>query len=146
MAESTRADIEIEASPAEIMAVIADFAAYPDWAAGIQAAEILDRDPAGRPHRVRFRLAAGPVKDDYVLVYDWDGDSSVSWQLEQAQAQRSQRGSYRLEAAGQTTRVHYELAVELAIPLPGLLKRRAEGRIIDTALKGLRARVTAGSR
>jgi len=50
-------------------------------------------------------------------------------------------GAYRLDQAGDATKVTYELAVGLAIPMIGMLKRRAEKTIIDTALKGLRNRV-----
>jgi ribosome-associated toxin RatA of RatAB toxin-antitoxin module len=143
MAESTSASRDIEASPAEVMAVIADFPSYPQWASGIVSAEVLESGPAGRASRVRFRLESGPVKDDYVLAYDWEGDSGVTWQLEQSRTQRSQRGSYRLEPAGGSTRVTYQLSVELTVPLPGMLKRRAEARIVSTALDGLAKRVSA---
>jgi hypothetical protein len=36
--------------------------------------------------------------------------------------------------------VTYELAVAVRVPMPGMLKRRAEKIIIDTALKGLKTR------
>ena len=51
-------------------------------------------------------------------------------------------GSYSLDAvdAGRT-RVTYQLSVELKLPLLGMLKRKAEKVIVDTALKGLKRRV-----
>jgi hypothetical protein len=50
-------------------------------------------------------------------------------------------GTYRFEPDGDSTRVHYELTVELAVPLPGLLKRRAAGLIMGSALKELKKQV-----
>ena len=137
----------IEALPSVIMAVIADFAAYPEWASGVRAAEVLQTGADGLAEQVRFTLDAGLIKDSYVLAYTWQGDEQVRWELaERGSAVSEMSGAYRLDQAGDATKVTYELAVGLAIPMPGMLKRRAQKTIIDTALKGLRTRVqrTAG--
>ena len=79
------------------MAVIADFAAYPEWADQVKSVEILDTDAAGRPERVRFQMDAGPIKDSYTLDYTWAPDGrSVSWTLVKGQIQKAQNGSYAL--------------------------------------------------
>ena len=126
------------------MAVIADFGAYPQWATGVRSTEVLDQDADGRASRVRFSLDAGVIKDNYVLGYDWDGDVQVSWELAEAGSVISEMsGAYRLADRGDTTEVRYELAVGIRIPMIGMLKRRAEKTIIDTALKGLKSRAEA---
>ena len=125
-----------------VMAVIADFAAYPQWASAVRAAEVLGEQAAGRASQVRFTLDAGVVKDTYVLGYDWDGDAGVRWHLAEAGSVISAMdGGYLLADRDGATDATYELAVDLRIPMPGLLKRRAEKTIIDTALKGLKNRV-----
>lgn len=142
MADKTSSTMTIDAPRAVIMAVIADFAAYPQWATGVRAAESLDVGPDGRAERVRFTIDAGIIKDSYVLSYVWDGDQAVRWQLaERGVSVSEMTGAYLLEDAQSATKVTYELAVGLAIPMIGMLKRRAEKTIIDTALKGLRTRV-----
>lgn len=144
MADRTTASTTIAAPPAVVMAVIGDFPAYPEWASAVRSADVLARDGAGRASRVRFDLDAGLVKDTYVLGYRWDGDSSVQWDLAEAGAVVSgMSGGYRLVPGDRGTEVTYELAVEVRIPMPGILKRRAEKMIIDTALKGLKQRVEA---
>jgi hypothetical protein len=88
-------------------------------------------------------LDAGAVKDDYVLDYTWEGDRRVDWTLVRGQMQKKQDGSYVLvESAGSTT-VTYTIAIDLTIPMLGLIKRRAEKVILDTALKELKKRVEA---
>lgn len=145
MADATSSSISIAAPPEQVMAVIADFAAYPQWAEQITTVEVLDADPAGRAERVRFRMDAGPIKDSYTLDYVWASDGrSVRWSLVKGQIQKAQNGSYRLAAGGETTTVTYELAVDLNIPMIGMLRRKAEKVIIDTALKGLKRRVETG--
>ncbi|MHB2024604.1 MAG: SRPBCC family protein [Mycobacteriales bacterium] len=146
MVERTRAQIHIDAPATEVLAVIADFAAYPQWADGVKAAEVVETGADGRPARVRFRVDAGPVKDTFTLGYDWHGQEGVSWVLVDGQMQRSQDGHYRLRPDGAGTEVTYELSVELAVPMPGMLKRRGEKRIVATALSGLKARVESARR
>jgi hypothetical protein len=141
MAARTSSRIVIAAPRPAVMAVIADFAAYPQWASAVRAAEVLEQE-AGRASRVRFTLDAGPVKDTYVLGYDWDGDAAVHWHLAEAGSVVSAMdGGYLLADTGGGTETTYELSVDIRIPMLGLLKRRAEKTIIDTALKGLKNRV-----
>ncbi len=124
------------------MAVIADFAAYPQWASAVRATEVLSEQAAGRASQVRFTLDAGVLKDTYVLGYDWDGDAGVHWHLaEPGSVISAMDGGYLLADRSGGTEATYELTVDLRIPMPGLLKRRAEKTIIDTALKGLKNRV-----
>jgi hypothetical protein len=142
MADKTSSTMTIEAARPVIMAVIADFSAYPQWASGVRSAEILETGQDGRAERVRFTIDAGVIKDSYVLGYTWQGDEHVRWDLvERGSAVSEMSGAYRLDESGDATKVTYELAVGLAIPMIGMLKRRAEKTIIDTALKGLRSRV-----
>jgi hypothetical protein len=123
------------------MSVIADFAAYPDWATGVRSAEIISSGADGRPAAVRFELDAGVIRDRYTLAYRWEGDAAVRWDLSQPGSMISEMsGGYLLAGDGGGTRVTYELAVGLRVPMIGMLKRRAEKTIIDTALKGLRSR------
>jgi len=141
MADQSTQSIVIDAPPAAIMAVIADFPAYPEWAGSVKSAEVLSTGPDGRAAQVRFQLDAGPVKDEYVLDYTWTGDERVDWQLVRATMQKSQQGSYVLVPRGDSTEVTYHLAVDLVIPMLGMLKRKAEKVIMDTALKELKKRV-----
>lgn len=143
MAEQSTQSVEIDAVPEKIMAVIADLPAYPEWAKAVRATEILATDDAGRPSRVRFSLDAGPVEDEYTLAYDWADDGlSVSWYLVKGQMQKAQRGRYLLEPVNdERTKVTYTLSVELVLPMIGMLRRKAEKVIMDTALKELKRRV-----
>lgn len=141
MSSRTASSIQVEAPKAEVMAVIADFAQYPRWATALRSAEVLDTGPGGRARTVRFGLDAGPVRDSYVLAYSWDGDTRVSWQLaEPGSVITEMAGGYRLADRGAGAEVSYELTVGVRMPMPGLLKRKAEKMIIDTALRGLKAR------
>ena len=143
MAEQTTSSIVIDAPAAEVMAVIADFPAYPEWAQGMKQAEVVEEGPDGRAEQVHFELEAAPIKDSYTLAYDWQGDSAVRWNLVEGKMLKAMEGAYELRPSGDGTEVTYRLAVEVSIPMIGMLRRKAEKVIIDTALKGLKKRVEA---
>ncbi|MGN6252337.1 MAG: SRPBCC family protein [Marmoricola sp.] len=142
MAEQTTSSIVVDAPADQVMAVIADFPAYPQWAQGMKQVEVLATTPEGRGEQVRFELDAAPIKDSYTLAYDWDGDRSVRWHLVEGRMLKAMKGAYELAPAGAgSTEVTYRLSVEVSIPMIGMLRRKAEKVIIDTALKGLKKRV-----
>jgi uncharacterized membrane protein len=146
MADATTSSITIGADPDRVMAVIADLPAYPQWVDQVKSVEVLGTDATGRPERVRFQMDAGPIKDNYTLDYTWGPDGrSVSWKLVKGQIQKAQNGSYLLVGSSGETTVTYSLAVNLNIPMIGLLRRKAEKVIIDTALRSLKRRVESDS-
>ena len=148
MAEQTSSSIVVDAPAADVMAVIADFPAYPAWAKGVTVSEVRssfdadDPEARGRAREVFFALDVAPIKDEYTLAYVWQGDRQVTWTLVQGKMLRSLDGAYVLdERTPGRTEVTYRLALDLSIPLIGMLKRKGEKILIDTALKGLKKRV-----
>ena len=142
MADRTSSTIRIKAARPEVMAVIADLESYPEWAGGIRDIAVLETGEDGRPAMARLTIDAGPIKDTYGLSYEWDGDETVRWVLaEKGNVVTSLHGSYRLADHDGGTEVTYELAVDYRIPMIGLVKRKGEKMIIDSALKGLKRHV-----
>ncbi|WP_328531590.1 SRPBCC family protein [Nocardioides sp. NBC_00368] len=141
MADQTTSTIVIEAAPSAVMAVIADFKSYPAWAKGMQEVNVIETGVDGRAEQVRFVLDVAPIKDEYTLAYDWDDDRQVTWSLVKGNLLRSMDGAYVLRDLGGRTEVTYRLALDLSIPLIGMLKRKGEKVLIDTALRGLKQRV-----
>jgi ribosome-associated toxin RatA of RatAB toxin-antitoxin module len=146
MADQSTQSITIHAEPASVMAVIADFDNYPVWAGSVKKAQVLEHGADGRARRVAFTLDAGVVRDQYELEYEWDGNARVDWNLVSGHMMRAQEGSYVLErTTDDGTLVTYSLTVDLAIPMLGLLKRKAERVVMDTALKELKKRVESAA-
>jgi ribosome-associated toxin RatA of RatAB toxin-antitoxin module len=142
MADQTESSITIAAPAADVMAVIADFEAYPEWNDEVKLVEILSvYEDTEQPAEVRFVLDAGAIKDDYVLEYDWVSATELHWHLVKGDMLKAMDGVYRLTPAGAGTEVSYRLAVDVKIPMIGMIKRKAEKVIIDRALKGLKVRV-----
>lgn len=136
----------IGGSPDQCFEVLTDFERYPEWAADIKAVTVDGRDPQGRPLEVTFRAAAFGRSTSYSLRYDYSSaPRQLAWVQVAGDLTRRLDGSYELSPSGDGgTEITYRLTVDLKVPLPGFVKRRAEGRIMGTALRELKARVEGG--
>lgn len=143
MSERTKSSIDIAAPPEAVLAVITDFEAYPEWAGEVKQARIEERDDAGRATRAWYRMDAGALRDEHTLAYEYPSDAEVRWSLVSSNMMRALDGSYVVEATGSGSHVTYQLAVDVKLPMVGLLKRKVEKLIIDRALSGLKKRVEA---
>jgi hypothetical protein len=142
MAEQTTSSIVIDSDPATIMEVIGDFPSYPGWAKGVRVADVVSEFESGWAERVHFHLDVPPIHDEYTLQYVWDGYDEVSWWLVEGKVLTHMDGTYLLRDQGDgSTEVTYRLALDLSIPLIGMIKRKGEKMIIDAALKGLKKHV-----
>ncbi|MFI0407167.1 SRPBCC family protein [Actinomadura sp. 3N508] len=142
MADRTSSSITVKAGKAEIMAVIADLEAYPEWASGIRGISVEETGEDGRATHAKFTFDGGVFIDTVGLAYTWEGDDHVTWTLvDPGSVVTKLHGSYTLDERNGATEVTYELSVDVRIPLIGMMKRKAEKRIIDSALKGLKRHV-----
>jgi uncharacterized membrane protein len=141
VADQASSSITIAAPAEKVLGVIADIPSYPEWTGQIKSATVVEEGPQGKPKSATFVMDAGVLKDEYTLEYDWKPDG-VSWHLVgKSTVQKSQVGSYTLADKGGSTEVTYKLAVDIAMPMIGMFKRKAEKMIMDTALKELKKRV-----
>jgi hypothetical protein len=133
----------IRGTPEHCYEVLTAFEAYPQWAADIKSVTIDERDDQGRAVRVTFRAAAFGRSTSYTLRYDYHAaPAELSWTQVAGDLTRRLDGSYELVSSGDgATEITYNLVVDLKVPLPGFVKRRAEGRIMGTALRELKSRV-----
>jgi ribosome-associated toxin RatA of RatAB toxin-antitoxin module len=139
MADEAHEHITVGVAPERVYAVAVDFERYPDWARDVKQVEVLERDDQGRGAKVEYRVAALGRSIRYVLAYDYgEAPTAFSWHLDESDTLRRLDGRYGFEPEDGGTRVAYDLAIDLAIPLPGLIKRQAARMIVATALKELK--------
>ncbi len=143
MAIKETREIVIEASTEEILDVIADFEAMPEWSGPHQSAEILETGDDGRPSQVKMKVKTAGITDEQVVAYTWSGNE-VSWKLVSSAQQKSQDGKYTLVPKGakeEATLVKFEVSVDPNVPLPGFVLKRAIKGTMDSATQELRKRV-----
>lgn len=147
--EYTQVTTRVPASPLRCYEIAVDLESYPSWADGVALVEVLESDDDGRPTLARFVAEAVGRQTEYTLAYDHSGaPASMSWVQHRGDITRRLDGSYRFRDTGETgvgdeaiTEVTYELAIDLALPLPGFVKRRVESKIVHAALTGFRAEI-----
>jgi ribosome-associated toxin RatA of RatAB toxin-antitoxin module len=144
--DQTSAGMLMRAPPERCFAAVVDVERYPEWAADIKSVEVQARDGEGRPKVVAFRAAAFGRSTRYRLAYDYSrAPTELAWRQLQGDITSRLEGAYRFDPTEDgDTEVTYRLAAELIVPIPGFVKRRAEGRIVQTALGELKARIERG--
>jgi ribosome-associated toxin RatA of RatAB toxin-antitoxin module len=140
MAVSDSREVVIEATPTEILGVIADVETSPDWTPQQQSVEILERGEDGKPRRVKMKVKTAGISDEQVVEYTWT-DDSASWTLVSAGQLKSQEAKYTLTPEGDKTKVKFELTIDPSVPLPGFILKRAIKGAMETATDGLRKQV-----
>lgn len=140
MAISESREVVIEATPQEILDVIADFDSLKEWSSAHQSAEVLNTGDDGLPREVKMKVKTAGITDEQVVAYTW-GDNTVSWTLVSSGAQRAQDGKYVLTPEGDKTRVKFDFTVDPTVPLPGFVLKRVVKGSMETATDGLRKQV-----
>jgi len=140
MATSDSREVVIEASPEEILDVIADVESTPTWSPQYQSSEVLEAYDNGRPKRVKMKIKTAGISDEQVVDYTWAGDR-VGWTLVSAGQLKAQDASYTLTPDGDKTKVRFDITIDLSIPLPGFVLKRVMKGAMETATDGLRKQV-----
>jgi ribosome-associated toxin RatA of RatAB toxin-antitoxin module len=134
MAETASETIQIAAPPARVWQIAADVERYPEWVRDVKDVLVRSRDEQQRPSEVEFWASALGRSTHYTLAYDYSQAPDVlAWKMVRGDIQRAIEGAYYLSATDDGgTEVRYDLSIELASPLPGFVKRRAEVRILNS--------------
>ena len=143
MSEASKNSIQIDAPLADVAALLFDPAGYPEWSTAIQSASVLEKDGEGRATKIEMMIKAGQVKDRVILDYDWSkAPNALTFALDDADMLTEMTGGYTLTDNGDdTTKVEYELTVALSMPVPAMMRTKAERDTIDLALKELKAKL-----
>ncbi len=141
MADNSAGSISIEAPFEAVTAILFDIAKYPTWSTSIKSVEILATDDQGRATSAKLSIDAGMMRDRVSLDYDWTlAPGKLSFSLSDADLLTGMDGAYIIEAQdSDTTKVTYELTVSLSMPLPAMMRTKAEKTTIDQALAQLKA-------
>lgn len=87
-----------------------------------------------------MKVKSAGITDEEVIEYTWT-DSKVSWTLVSAGQLKAQDASYTLTPDGEKTKVRFDIKVDLSVPLPGFVLKRAMKGAMETATDGLRKQV-----
>ena len=142
MADFSSNSITIEVSAGDVATVLADLENFPSWSSAIKQVEVHDRDGSGRPTSATVKIEAGVLKDRAKLNYDYSNfPKEISFALEEADLMTEMTGSYEIVGDGDETEVTYKLHVEVSMPVPEMMRKKAEQATIDAALSQLKKKL-----
>jgi uncharacterized membrane protein len=142
MSNPTTATVTIAASADDVRAVLFDIANFPTWSTSFKSVNVLAANGEGRPTQVKLSVDAGALKDKPTLNFDWSGyPDRVDYSLEDADLLTDMSGAYIVKDNGDETEVTIELTVALSMPVPEMMRTKAEKATIDLTLKQLKEKL-----
>lgn len=137
----TRSTIIIEAPLAQVAEAIASVGTYPNWSSSMKAVKILEGDSV-KPSKVEMSLSSGALRDEAILLFDWSAfPAALSFTLESADLLTAMDGRQELKSIGDETEISYSLTVALSMPVPDMMRLKAEKAVVDQTLKELKAHI-----
>jgi hypothetical protein len=131
--------VEIDAPIETCYAAIIDYETFPSWQGAVVDTEVLDWDAKGRGKRVRLFVDAKIRKVDYTLDYSYDEPKRIEWDFVEGNGINAADGHYLFEdLGGDRTRATYKLGLEVGIPLPGPVARRAHKSTLKGSVEDLK--------
>ena len=132
MTDLSKSLISIDAPIADVQKALFDLDKYPEWSTQIKSAEALARDDQGRITKVKMSIDAGMMKDRLTLDYDWSqAPNKLSFSLDEADLLTGMDGIYTITSVDEdTTEVSYELEVSLSMPVPAMMRQKAERQLL----------------
>ena len=139
MSELSSGNITIDASISEVQAALFELTKYPEWSTSIKSVEVLATDEQGRLTSGKFVIDAGMMKDKVTLDYDWsEAPGKLSFSFNDADLLTGMEGSYSIKKIDEdTTDVTYEMGVEISMPIPAMMRKKAEQTTIEIASRRL---------
>ncbi len=131
--------VEIDAPIETCFAAIIDYETFPSWQGAVVDTEVLDWDKQGRGKRVRLFIDAKVRKVDYTLDYRYEQPERIEWEFVEGNGINDADGHYLFEdLSGGRTRATYKLGLEVGIPLPGPVARRAHKSTLKGSVEDLK--------
>ena len=142
MSNPTSSTVTIAASADDVRAVLFDIANFPTWSTSFKSVTVLASNGDGRPTQAKLSVDAGALKDKPTLNFDWSAyPDRVDYSLEDADLLTDMTGSYIVKDNGDETEVTFELTVALSMPVPEMMRTKAEKATIDLTLKQLKEKL-----
>ncbi|HMA27874.1 MAG TPA: SRPBCC family protein [Solirubrobacterales bacterium] len=131
--------VEIAAPIETCFAAIIDYETFPSWQGAVVDTEVLDWDNEGRGKRVRLFIDAKIRRVDYTLDYSYEEPVRIEWDFVEGNGISDADGHYLFEdLGGDRTRATYKLGLEVGLPLPGPVARRAHRSTLKGSVEDLR--------
>ncbi|HZQ32579.1 MAG TPA: SRPBCC family protein [Mycobacterium sp.] len=132
--------IEVAASPETIMAIVADFEAYPEWNDEIKGCWVLARYDDGRPSQLRLDVSVQGMDGSYICAVYYPSPAEIYTVLQQGDLFSKQRQNFSVVGMGPTSLLTVDLDVETKLAVPSVMLKKVVNDALDYLADNLKKR------
>jgi ribosome-associated toxin RatA of RatAB toxin-antitoxin module len=133
--------VEVEAPAEKIMAIVADFEAYPQWNPEIKGCWILARYDDGRPSQLRLDVEIQGQSGVFITAVYYPAENQIFTVLQQGDHFTKQDQRFSVVPLGANTLLQVDLEVETKLPIPGPMVKKVMGETLEHLANALTTRV-----
>jgi ribosome-associated toxin RatA of RatAB toxin-antitoxin module len=132
--------VEIAASGASILDIVADFEAYPQWNDGVEGLWVLARYDDGRPSQLRLDAKFEAIEDSLIQAVYYPNPNQIQTVLQQSNLFKKQEQLFSVVDTGASSLLTVDLDVEPSLPIPAPMVKTLANNVLDYLAENLKKR------
>jgi ribosome-associated toxin RatA of RatAB toxin-antitoxin module len=132
--------VEVAARPETVMAIVADFEAYPQWNEEIKGCWVLARYDDGRPSQLRLDVAVSGMDGSYVCAVYYPSPAEIYTVLQQGDLFSKQQQNFSVVPMGATSLLTVDFDVETKQAIPKAMVKKVVSDALDYLADNLKKR------
>lgn len=133
--------VEVGAEAAVILAIVADFEAYPQWNDEVKSVYILARYTDGRPSQLRIDTEIQGQQGTYIQAVYYPGPGQIQTVMQQGDLFSKQNQLFSVVEMGPSSLLTVDLDVETSVPgVPALMVKKLVNDALEHLAGNLKAR------
>ncbi len=132
--------VEVAADEATILAIVADFEAYPQWNEEVEGCWILHRYEDGRPSQLRLDTLVQGNKGTYIQAVYYPAPNQIQTVMQQGEHFSRQHQLFSVVGMGPTSLLTVDMDVETSFPVPAMMVKKVVNDALDHLAGNLKTR------
>jgi ribosome-associated toxin RatA of RatAB toxin-antitoxin module len=132
--------VEVAADAASILAIVADFEAYPQWNDGVKGLWVLARYDDGRPSQLRLDAKYEAIEDSLIQAVYYPNPNQIQTVLQQGNLFKKQEQLFSVVDTGASSLLTVDLDVEPSLPIPAPMVKTLANNVLDYLAENLKKR------
>lgn len=132
--------VEVAADAASIMAIVADFEAYPQWNEEVKGSWVLARYDDGRPSQLRLDTSISGFEGSYIQAVYYPAPNQIQTVMQQGEIFSKQEQLFSVVEMGATSLLTVDLDVDTDMPVPKPMVKKLVNDALDHLANNLKQR------
>ena len=132
--------VEVDAQAPAIMAIVADFEAYPQWHSEMKGVWVLARYDDGRPSQLRLDADLNGFAATYIQAVYYPSANQIQTVMQQGDLFSKQEQLFSVVEMGPKTLLTVDMDVETTMPVLAMMVKKMAGDALDNLADRLKER------